>query len=157
MIAARSPFGMCRIKRGYAHDTPLVVRAGREKDQADDEYRKFGEVIGLPAARGRAPFRDDDMLPLELVRHNKSGHSAKSLERPKHQNLVRGFLDLNRVVVSEVDLRHVPNPLYVADNVHVDRNLTAVGDICKFFEKRHNCTSSNCAGSWAELYAVPAV
>jgi hypothetical protein len=28
-----------RIKGSSAHDTPLVVRAEREKDQADDEYR----------------------------------------------------------------------------------------------------------------------
>jgi hypothetical protein len=47
MIAARSPFGMSGIKRSCAHNTPLMVRAEREKDQADDEYRKSGEVTDL--------------------------------------------------------------------------------------------------------------
>jgi hypothetical protein len=36
MIAARSPFGMSSIKGSYPHDTPLVVRAEREKDQDDE-------------------------------------------------------------------------------------------------------------------------
>jgi hypothetical protein len=31
MTAARSPFGMSRIKGSFAHDTPLVVRAEMEK------------------------------------------------------------------------------------------------------------------------------
>jgi hypothetical protein len=56
MIAAGSPFGMSRIKRSCAHDTPLVARAEREKTK---QMTNIGNPAGSRILEGERLANDN--------------------------------------------------------------------------------------------------